>query len=125
MTRHEDLTTTGPQPIISEEEFHQLKRLTEQTAKAQERMAGDAEYVFDNEGAARQYESRRDELDTFARELQARGVTEDDIELRAALIANPNYREPASLGFVVIDDEDISQSLHQELARREDFGIDR
>jgi hypothetical protein len=94
-------------------EYRHLEQLTKRAADLQEAIAGDHLYLHDVDDVA--YEQARDELDSFAQQLQDRGVTEEDIELRGALIANPRYREPQGLGHVVIDNEIQLPSLDQEI----------
>ena len=109
-------------PIVTEDEFYELARLTKRAVESERYMVGERGWVQDQANADSLYQRDRDALDEFARQLQDKGVTEEDLEWRAALIANPDYRPPRSLGYVVSDDDEMEQLLEQDLERPLDRG---
>lgn len=93
-------------PIITSHELTQLKEAVRDVQTALEQAQ---DYHLPDEQALyeKAYATKRDELTVLTSELEARGVTEADIELAETLRANPNYREPIELGYIGVDDLDV------------------
>jgi hypothetical protein len=101
------------EPKITVAAYCELKRLVERAADRQERMAGDRGGWTDAKLSTSLYVGDVSELDEYSRQLEAKGITEEDIERRAALLADPDFREPAPLGHIVVDDVDLDYEVSE------------